>query len=280
MNYYPFHLGDYAAHTAHLEPMEDLAYRRMLDLYYRTEFPLPSETAAICRLIRMKGHEEAVEAVLHEFFENMEQGWVHARCEAEIAKMQDKQAKARASAQASVNARSTNAQRTLNERPTVVELPTPTPTPTPKKDISTAAQSHPPAGGLAAGFAEFWEAWPKGERKHDKAKCLEHWKRNHLGEKAPAIAADIAVKRTTQKWQDGFCEAPLVYLRGKRWEDGVVPEAQKPATAAITVPSKADEQTAALLAEQAEHAALSQSPGATAARIAAMAKLSIRRVTA
>ena len=41
MNYYPFHLGDYAAHTAHLEPMEDLAYRRMLDAYYLREAPLP-----------------------------------------------------------------------------------------------------------------------------------------------------------------------------------------------------------------------------------------------
>lgn len=34
MNYFPFHVGDYAAHTAHLEPLEDLAYRRMLDAYY------------------------------------------------------------------------------------------------------------------------------------------------------------------------------------------------------------------------------------------------------
>ena len=24
MNFYPFHIGDYVSHTAHLEPMEDL----------------------------------------------------------------------------------------------------------------------------------------------------------------------------------------------------------------------------------------------------------------
>ena len=131
LNYYPFHLGDYAAHTAHLEPMEDLAYRRMLDLYYRTERPLPREIEQIARLIRMKGYEEAISQVAGEFFEECPDGWMHVRCDAEIAKMQDKQAKAKASAQASVNARSTNAQRTLNERSTDVELPTPTPTPTP-----------------------------------------------------------------------------------------------------------------------------------------------------
>ncbi len=42
MNYYPFHLGDYAAHTKHLGLLEDLAYRRMIDLYYTTEKPLPN----------------------------------------------------------------------------------------------------------------------------------------------------------------------------------------------------------------------------------------------
>lgn len=130
MNYYPFHLGDYAAHTAHLEPMEDLAYRRMLDLYYLREEALPQEPAEVARLIRMRSNVAEVEAVLREFFTNNDgDGWIHLRCEAEISKMQDKQAKARASAQASVNARSANAQRTLNERSAKVELPTPTPTP-------------------------------------------------------------------------------------------------------------------------------------------------------
>lgn len=103
--------------------------------------------------------------------------------------------------------------------------------------------SHPPAGGLAAAdiptigkppkpakpsghvlrFAEFWEAWPPNERKHDKAKCCEHWAKHRLDEKADAILADMRAKRGTSKWsKDGgeFIEAPLTYLRGKRWEDG------------------------------------------------------------
>ena len=37
MNYFPFNVGDYSVHTAHLEPMEDLAYRRLLDQYYLRE---------------------------------------------------------------------------------------------------------------------------------------------------------------------------------------------------------------------------------------------------
>lgn len=140
MNYYPFHLGDYAAHTAHLEPMEDLAYRRMLDAYYLREAPLPVDPAEVARLIRMRQNMAEVEAVLREFFEPADDGWRHARCDEEIERMQDKQAKARASAMASVNARrakaepaqserQANAEQTFSDRSTDVELPTPTPTP-------------------------------------------------------------------------------------------------------------------------------------------------------
>ena len=141
MNYFPFHVGDYAAHTSHLEPMEDLAYRRMLDAYYLREGPLPSDPREIARLIRLRNNMDEIESVLVEFFVLTDSGWSHARCDAEIAKMQDKQAKARASAEASVNARKASAQRTLNERSTDVQLPTPTPTPTPTANAIDPSQN-------------------------------------------------------------------------------------------------------------------------------------------
>ena len=84
----------------------------------------------------------------------------------------------------------------------------------------------PPAGG-ALRFEDFWEAWPANERKQDKVKCAKKWKASCLDASADAILADIAVKRQTQKWQDGYVEAPLVYLNGKRWEDGVTPGASQ-----------------------------------------------------
>lgn len=131
MNYYPFHLGDYASHTAHLDPMEDLAYRRMIDLYYLRESPLPECPKEVARLVRLKDHHDAVECVLREFFTLSDCGWSHERCDEEIAKMQDKQEKARASAMASVIARKEKAKRTFSVRSTDVELPTPIPTPIP-----------------------------------------------------------------------------------------------------------------------------------------------------
>jgi len=141
MNFYPFHLGDYASHTAHLEPMEDLAYRRMLDLYYLREGPLPANADEVARLIRMRSEVDAVSCVLNEFFTLADDGWRHARCDEEIAKMQDKRAKARASAQASVSARKANVERTLNERSTEAELPIPTPIPIPTPGEKHKARS-------------------------------------------------------------------------------------------------------------------------------------------
>lgn len=127
MNYYQFHIGDYMAHTAHLSAVEDCAYRRLLDSYYLTEKALPLDVKACARLVRMREHEEDVNTVLREFFTETPGGWVHARCDEEILKYQDKNAKVKASARASVESRAagarhkaateaTNVQRTLNER--------------------------------------------------------------------------------------------------------------------------------------------------------------------
>ena len=49
MHYYTFKPKDYMSKTAFLEPMEDLAYRRMLDHCYLTEKPLPENMSDYCR---------------------------------------------------------------------------------------------------------------------------------------------------------------------------------------------------------------------------------------
>lgn len=92
MNYYPWHIGDYLAHTAHLSVIEDCAYRRLLDSYYLTEKALPLDFSACARLIRMREHVAEVECVLREFFTETPGGWAQARCEREIAIYRSKKA--------------------------------------------------------------------------------------------------------------------------------------------------------------------------------------------
>lgn len=105
MNYYEHHLGDYAQATAHLSFVEDAAYSRLIRKYYATERPLPVELAAVQRLVgaREKDEKAAVETVLREFFELLDDGWHNKRCDEEIARYRDKQSKARRSAEARWN---------------------------------------------------------------------------------------------------------------------------------------------------------------------------------
>ena len=78
LNYYNFHIGDYIKQTVHLTPMEDICYRRLIDMYYETEQPIPKETESVSRRLRLE--TTLVNSVLREFFTDTEKGWVNARC--------------------------------------------------------------------------------------------------------------------------------------------------------------------------------------------------------
>lgn len=95
MNYYTFQTNDYAKCTSYLSLMEDLAYRRMLDLYYVTELPLILDTDKIAKRIGMVDNIEAVEYILSEYFFKTEDGYYNRRCEKEISKYHDKVTRAK-----------------------------------------------------------------------------------------------------------------------------------------------------------------------------------------
>lgn len=100
MHYYQFNIGDYKAHTEHLELMEDLAFRRMMDWCYLHEKPLPLNVDEIAKLIRMRTHTESIAYVLETYFERIATGYVNTRITKEVAKYQEKSEKAKKSAQA------------------------------------------------------------------------------------------------------------------------------------------------------------------------------------
>lgn len=86
MKYYSFNTGDYARDTRHLTNMEDLAYRRLIDLYYDSEEALSGNVKALARRISMRENEEEIEAVLEDFFIKQEDGtYRHNRIEKDIA---------------------------------------------------------------------------------------------------------------------------------------------------------------------------------------------------
>lgn len=88
MNFYRWHVGDYISHTADLEPMQDLAYRRLLDWFYLNEKPIPTEVSKAAGKVRLRDNEPDVEFVLREFFTLTADGWTQKRAEEELEQMQ------------------------------------------------------------------------------------------------------------------------------------------------------------------------------------------------
>lgn len=221
MNFYDFHIGDYASRTAHLEPMEDLAYRRLLDLYYTREKPLPIHAAEIARLIRLRGQEDVIKAVLSEFFEmtDNEDGWIHNKCEEVIAAAVDKRNKARASAEQrwgserNANAMPTHSGRIADAVPPECEGNAPIPT------THSHSQKKPPKSpkGEPVGFAEFYDAYPKKVARAKAAKAFEK-----VEAPLATILAALAWQRNLPGWTKDnrkYTPLPATYLNDKRWED-------------------------------------------------------------
>jgi uncharacterized protein YdaU (DUF1376 family) len=111
VNYYPFHIGDFAAHTAHLSWEEDIAYRRMLDWYYLNEKALPGDPVKVARLIRMPQSLDAISTVLEEFFVLSDNRFHNKRADEELAAMHAKQEQ-----QAAKDANETERMRRYRER--------------------------------------------------------------------------------------------------------------------------------------------------------------------
>jgi len=203
--WYKFHLGDYITHTTHLSDAEDLAYRRLLDLYYMSEAPIPLDATMVARKIRLD--LDITESVLGEFFERTEEGYRNARCDAEIGKYQH---------QVETN-------RSLGKRggrPKKTESVTePKPNTNPKKNknknINTLS---------AARFEEFWAAWPASKRKVGKAAVLAKWEKHNLDQVAEVIINNVNDLKTSEQWLGGFEPAPMTYINQRRWEDDYFPE--------------------------------------------------------
>lgn len=100
MHYYTFKPKDYMSKTAFLEPLEDLAYRRMLDYCYLTEKPLPKDIEEIAMLICMRTHTDSIKTVLRYFFDLTDDGYVNDFVVRELDAYHSKSAKAKASANA------------------------------------------------------------------------------------------------------------------------------------------------------------------------------------
>ena len=226
MRYYQFHIGDYRSGTDHLSDEEDLAYRRLLDLYYDTEEPLPNDLPQISRRIRFNERSTTVERVLKEFFELTQKGWINARAEREIRGYKRLKDVASRAGKASVEAKKA---KKLSEIPTTVEQPLNdrstnqepvTSNHEPIKDLNPLVSPATRPPDYTESFAQFWAIYP---RHVAKQAALKAWKKvapqNGLVE---TILQAVRVQRSGADWQrdDGqYIPHPATWLNQHRWED-------------------------------------------------------------
>ena len=119
MHYYQFNIGDYSSHTARLSPIEDLAYRRLLDGYYLNERPFNGCSTDVAREIGLLDYQSEVDYVLNKFFTNSTGDWTQSRVEQEISAYHGKQKSASKAGKASAKARQAKAsEQTFNDRST------------------------------------------------------------------------------------------------------------------------------------------------------------------
>ena len=230
MKWYKFAAAEYQIKTIHLSDAEDLAYRRLLDMAYLSEKPIPLDTNLVSRRIRLD--QDIVEQVLSEFFEKTAEGYRNRRVEEEVLAYQTiiernlKGAKAAAqkAAERAAQGVKRRSPRTLTEptsdhegnlegssENTIANLEG---NQNKNKNISPL----PPSGG----FDRFWSTWPISPRKVGKAACFKTWLKHGMDEHCDRIVSHVSRLKGTTQWLTGFEPAPQTYLNQKRWLDDEV----------------------------------------------------------
>lgn len=217
MHYYQFNIKDYSFATIRMSLMEDLAFRRMLDLFYESEKPLPHELSRVAKLIGMKDYQEEIRDVLNEFWNETESGWVNDRANEEIAKYQAKADSAR------VNGKK-------GGRPVKPKITQSVNLANPEKSESKA--NHKPITNnqepikdntsfINDGFEHWWLNYPK---KADKKKSLakfkvitKGWGDERFTEFVNMITKDC--KKRFANTEKSFIPNATTYLNGERWND-------------------------------------------------------------
>lgn len=87
MHYYQFNIADYRKDTGHLSIVEHYIYRQLIDWYFLDEQPIPKLTQSVMRRLSLGSENvDCLKNVLDDFFIKEDDGWHHARIDADLAR--------------------------------------------------------------------------------------------------------------------------------------------------------------------------------------------------
>jgi uncharacterized protein YdaU (DUF1376 family) len=239
MNFYSIDINNWIADTAgKLSMVEEGAYIRMTNQYFRLEEPLPLELSKLFRMVQAHTDQErdAVKAILAEFFIQTDDGFISDEMDEKKENIYVKSEKARKSAEArwakkverkstkNANASKLNANASENdanelfldakEKEKEKEITTFVAKPKPARKKTVVTSEH---------FQKWWDAYPQSDRKVAKGKCLEFWKKKRYDGEADQIMAYLEAKMDDYTKENlRWCPETTKFLKDRKW-DGFEP---------------------------------------------------------
>lgn len=207
VHHYQHHIGDYDTHTSHLTWDEDMAYTRLLRIYYRDEKPIPKSFEILCRMTKAKTEKQrrAVRTVLDEFFIELDDGLHNKRADEELRRFWKKSAGAKAAAEARWEDMRTQCERipaqNANAMPTATRKPLPVNQESPNGDSHAHNAPSEPLPDVAVA----WNSIPR----------VVHVTRMSKSRKA-ALALRMTDGFWAARWKDGIDRiAKSAFLQGE-----------------------------------------------------------------
>lgn len=223
MHYYPFNPSAYYLSTGHWSEdrtevaceaglLRDLAYRRLLDLYYGEEEPIPSKTRLVAIRIRMLKHEEIVASVLKEKFSLIDGFWRQERADDEIAKYQRRAEASRENGRK--GGRPRNQDGTQKNLAGSGQAPT--------KNHKPRTRNHiPPTPQMGEWFERWYALYPLKKARQDALKAFVRLLPDAelFDTLMRAIQAQVAAGHFTNVNGQVVPPYPATWLNGRRWEE-------------------------------------------------------------
>lgn len=239
MNFYSKDINDWMGDTRFMNITEKGAYTEMVDLYFRTEKPLPLDKERLFRLVGAVSdlEKEAVITVRDELFVLTNDGWISDKLDEKMEKIYAKSKKARESVasrwsreQARKEQVDTNVLRTYYERNTKEKekekekentLSVDSLTESVQKPPKAASKSKAATEDYSPEFLRWWKVYP---RKQGKEEAFAGWLKQKLESKVDKIIAHTTAMIESKQWQkDGGQWIPhgSTYISKKLFNDEI-----------------------------------------------------------
>ena len=213
MNFYSHHIGDFKKDTSFLTHEQRSIYLELMWMYYDQERPLENNIQLLA--MKTQARIDQIELLLSLYFDKDDKCYRHKRIDEELEKTYEKSAKARENA----TKRWGNMQTQCDGNANAMLPNTQDPIPKTHNTLSLEEQEL-----CDKTFIEFWDIYPKNERKIRKKSCEEKWKKKKLYKIADQIFNHVRIMKNSDQWRRGYSPGPIVYINQERWLDDVEKE--------------------------------------------------------